>query len=139
VVNESEPATLSRRSRIILLGLAMAAIAVALAVMYMAFQAFVDADVEEATRRYIAGLALIAGALLVFALFCVGALILRYLAYGLVLRRTLRKPTDYVNAWDLAGQRAAVPDEDELESMMGDDDEPAGGGDEDEEPEEFDR
>jgi hypothetical protein len=133
---ESKYAKLGRRSRVILLALAMAAIFTALSIMYMAFQAFVEADVEEASRRHIARLAIIAGALLVFALFCVGALILRYLAYGRLSRPISGEPTDYVNAWDLAGQRAAVPGEDELESMMGDDEDPD---DRDDPPDESDR
>jgi len=123
-VSSSAPNKFIRRSRLILLGLSMAAICVALGVMYLAFKAFVEADVAEATRRYVAGLALIAGALLVFALFCVGILLLRYLAYGLLIRRSPGEPTRYVSAWDIAGRRASVPDEDELEDMMGDDDEP---------------
>ena len=135
-MNEPRSAKLGRRSRVVLLVLAMAAIFAALSIMYMAFQVFVEANVEETSRRHIARLAIIAGALLVFALFCVGALILRYFAYGRLSRRALQEPTDYVNAWDLAGQRAAVPDEDELESMMGDDDDPD---DWDDPPDESDR
>jgi hypothetical protein len=53
----------------------------------------------------------VAGVLLIFALFCIGLLVIRYLSYRLQLERGKHEPTVYVDAWRLAGERFRLPEE----------------------------
>ena len=101
----------------ILLGLSLLSMAAALVVIYLAFAKLLQSNLHEDTRRHVAALALVAGGLIVFALFCVGGLLLRLVAQALLRRRT-SGATPYVNAWEIAGHRRAVPDEEELGELV---------------------
>lgn len=101
----------------ILLGLSLVSMVAALVAVYLAFSILLQSSLQEETRRNVAALALVAGGLIVFALFCVGVLLLRLVARVLIRRRTAAR-TFYVNAWEEAGRRRAVPDEAELDDLV---------------------
>jgi len=101
----------------ILLALSLLSMAAALVAIYLAFLILDQSSLQEETRRRFAALTLIAGGLIIFALFCVGVLLLRLVAQYLLRRRTDGQ-TVYINAWEEAGRRRAVPDEEELGDLV---------------------
>lgn len=101
----------------ILLALSLLSMAGALVAIYLAVVKLVPPNLEEEARRDVTALTLIAGGLIVFALFCVGVLLLRVVAQYLLRRRT-SSSTPYINAWEIAGRRRAVPDENELGELV---------------------
>jgi len=117
VVRIENAGRLRRRNRMILLALSLLSMAAALVMIYLAFLVLDPMSLREETRRHIMALALVAGGLIIFALFCVGVLLLRLVAQHLLRRRTADR-TVYVNAWEEAGRRRAVPDEEELDELV---------------------
>lgn len=95
-----------------MLVLALLAGASALATLFMAFQQAQAIAGNEALRRYLAGLLVLCGGLLIFSIFCLGALAIRMASLPLP-RSTDPEPTQYTDAWKIAGQRMPVPDEDD--------------------------
>ncbi len=53
----------------------------------------------------------VAGVLLILVLGALAALIIRYISLRATLRRRRQEPTEVVDAWKLAGQRAEVPED----------------------------
>lgn len=99
---------LQRRGAILLLALALAANTGAMLVTYFAFEAVVEAGLDVA-----AGLALVVVSLLLIALFCVGVLLLRFLAYAPLMGRKGAGATEYVDAWKVAGERLRIEGDDD--------------------------
>ncbi len=117
-----EQSNLWFRGKIVLIALSLAAISGALVVIYYAYMAFVESGAAPGIRRYMAGLAVVVVSLLLLALFCMGVLLIRYLAHRVLLKRTPSCPTEYTDAWKLAGERLQVPEDDEDDPFADDDD-----------------
>jgi len=100
-----------RNTSFVILSLALAGIAAAMGVLLATFQRGRETVAEEAMRRYLAGMAVVSGVLLIFALFCIGLLVIRYLTFRVQLERSRHAPTEYVDVWRLAGQRFRLPEE----------------------------
>ena len=75
---------------------------------------------DPAVKRYLAVLAVVAGVLLVFGLFCTGLLVTRYMFGRIRSTQGRHPPTEYVNAWKIAGERLTLPDQDDDDPMRGD-------------------
>ena len=101
-----------RLTSLVLAVVSLLSIAGAMGVMVAVFQGIGAIESDPAARRYLAALAVVAGVLLIFALFCTSLLITRYMFGRLNSMRGRHPPTDYVDAWKIAGQRLEVPDED---------------------------
>lgn len=91
--------------------LGLIGLATAMGVLVVAFREAHGAIEDEESRRFVATLAVTAGAFLVFSLFCIALLLIRHLAYQLTARPERDAPTPYVNAWELAGKRMKTPPE----------------------------
>ena len=85
----------------------------AVGILFATFQAVGGFVTGQDVRRYLLAMALVAGGLLVFAWFCIGVLLIRYLSFRMSLRRGFSKPTEYVDAWKIAGERLQVPDDED--------------------------
>ena len=84
----------------------------AMAVLVAVFQGIGALESDPAAKRSVAVLAVVAGVLLIFALFCTLLLVMRYLFGRLHSMQGRHAPTEYVDAWKIAGQRLEVPEED---------------------------
>ncbi len=108
-----------RTSRLLTLSVSVVAL-IGAAWMLLAAAAAVTPETPPSARQYLLALAVTAGMLLALTIFCLGLLIIRYLAFRTPRPTGKRRPTEYVDAWKLAGERMEVPDEDDDEE---DDDE----------------
>ncbi len=94
---------------------ALAAIGGAMILLLLAFRTAEQIIPGQETRRHLLALAIAVGALLLLALFCVGLLLIRFLVFRLKVPHATAGPTEYVNAWELAGRRLELPTEEEEE------------------------
>jgi len=95
---------------------ALAAIGGAMVLLFIAFRTAEGTELNTETRRILLALAVATAALLVLALFCVGLLLIRFLVFRLKAPPAASGPTEYVNAWEEAGKRLKLPDEEDDEA-----------------------
>jgi uncharacterized membrane protein len=108
-----------RRANLVLLIVSLSAIVAGLTTLLVGLW-HAEQVVPPARRAYLAGMAVLTTVLLIVALFCLVMLVVRLLIFRLE-NRPKGRPTEYVNAWDLAGQRTEVPDYDEVDVQSPDD------------------
>lgn len=123
-----EPIRFWRMTSFAVLAVALTAILSSLGMLWWALQSAQQAVSDPAEREYLAGMALVSGVLLIFALFCAGLLMIRYLSFRMRPPRPRREQTEYVDAWKIAGQRFKL-DDDRDEDEDEDEDEAEDGGD----------
>lgn len=97
-----------------ILGISACALIGAL-LMFLRVLRMVNRSVADPQARQVIGiLSLMAGMLLIFAIFCLGLLLIRYASFR-AIRRFKRTQTPFVNAWEIAGQRFKLTDENDPE------------------------
>ena len=67
----------------------------------------------ENWQEYLVNLAVVSLVLTLMSLVVFGWIVMRYLSYRLTLKQAAHKPTEYVDAWALAGKRFKLPDGDD--------------------------
>ena len=123
------PTPFWRTAHYIILLAAVGSLAGATWALFVMFQSLGEATPDPTKRRYLYGMAVIAAIILLFALFCVGLLIIRYFSYRLRACQGRHGRTEYVDAWRAAGERLSIPQADE-DDWRDDEDEGEGGEDE---------
>ncbi|NQU76985.1 MAG: polysulfide reductase NrfD [Planctomycetes bacterium] len=106
------PARFWRLTSLVVLAMALAAFSGAIAVLLVAAQSY-DRLADETHRQNMLHMQVLIATLLLIALFCIATLIIRYMSHCLQRRLGRHGPTEYVDAWKLAGQRLQVPPRDE--------------------------
>ena len=91
--------------------LAMGAMAGAIFVLHWSYGIAEQAIDDEAKKHYLAGLSVITGVLIIFAAFCLGLVMIRYFVHRMKMLQGQSEPTEYVDAWKIAGQRFTLPEE----------------------------
>lgn len=66
-------------------------------------------DPNDPIRRFFSTMAVVIGALLVFSVFCTAVVVIRYFGRRIRMLQNRHAPTEYVDAWKLAGQRLQTP------------------------------
>lgn len=103
---------LMRSLTLLLLGLLAMGLAAVLALSVRALAG--AAAFSEAQRRWLVLLAAVVGVLLVFVISCLGLFAIRILTQRFAEQTEAKRgPTAYPDAWQIAGQRFELPDEEE--------------------------
>lgn len=105
---------LVRRGNLLLFIVGMSAIVVGLGVLLAGLYRAAQMGEGGQRDRYILALFITTGVLLVLAIFTAGLAVIRWMLHPMRPGRR-EEPTPYVDAWAEAGQRAAVPGDEERE------------------------
>jgi hypothetical protein len=89
--------------------MAMAYILIFLRTVQTSFRMFGSIPLTEPFKAFLIKMAVVVGALFIFSIFCTAALVIRYFGHRMRLLQSRHEPTEYVDAWRIAGERLETP------------------------------
>lgn len=66
-------------------------------------------DPHDPIHEFFSTMAVVVAALLVFSIFCTAVVVIRYFSHRMRKLQNRHLPTEYVDAWKIAGQRLQAP------------------------------